>query len=361
MAASPPAPRPAADPGWPQRRAARAAARPGAAGQPARALGESAISICRGPRRAASPAASSRCSRPRRRSTGPRPRDVARRPTSCRFRRPRAWRAPSASPARSPPACSATSAPPADGSRWCAPWPSSGAASSAACWRRDPPHRGRRGDRSRPRCARGPLPDRAALARPGLEPAERVRPRRAVQVPEHARYRAGPDRCRPGAGPGLQPARHPDRPLAPQRAGLLGRRAAVAGAAGRDPLQRPRAVPERAQPDRRPAARDPRVRRHGRRQLRGQHAAGGRRAGRRDAARGDGPALRPPDRAAGRGQGRASARTSTAPSCPSAIKDAAGLPRLVAALRAAGYDAPLLRRSSRFENWLRVLERTWAA
>ena len=57
-------------------------------------------------------------------------------PTSCRFRRPRAWRAPSASPARSPPACSATSGRPADGSRSSAPRPSSRAASSAACWRR---------------------------------------------------------------------------------------------------------------------------------------------------------------------------------------------------------------------------------
>ena len=45
---------------------------------------------------------------------------------------------------------------------------------------------------------------------------------------------------------------------------------------------------------------------------------------------------------------------------PSAIKDAAGLPHLVAALRAAGYDEPLLRRLA-FENWLRVLERTWTA
>ena len=35
---------------------------------------------------------------------------------------------------------------------------------------------------------------------------------------------AGPDRCRRAPGPGLQPARHPDRRLAPQREGLLGRR-----------------------------------------------------------------------------------------------------------------------------------------
>jgi membrane dipeptidase len=43
---------------------------------------------------------------------------------------------------------------------------------------------------------------------------------------------------------------------------------------------------------------------------------------------------------------------------PSAIGDASGLPRVVEALRAAGYDEPLLRKLA-FENWLRVLELTW--
>jgi membrane dipeptidase len=43
---------------------------------------------------------------------------------------------------------------------------------------------------------------------------------------------------------------------------------------------------------------------------------------------------------------------------PKAIGDAAGLPRLVEALRAHGYGDAMLRRLC-FENWLRVLERTW--
>jgi membrane dipeptidase len=44
---------------------------------------------------------------------------------------------------------------------------------------------------------------------------------------------------------------------------------------------------------------------------------------------------------------------------PNAIKDAAGLPHLVEALRAAGYDRPLLEKLA-FRNWLRVLALTWA-
>jgi membrane dipeptidase len=43
---------------------------------------------------------------------------------------------------------------------------------------------------------------------------------------------------------------------------------------------------------------------------------------------------------------------------PSAIRDATGLPRVIEALRAAGYDQPLLRKLAS-ENWLRVLELTW--
>ncbi|MGH6942847.1 MAG: dipeptidase [Geminicoccaceae bacterium] len=45
---------------------------------------------------------------------------------------------------------------------------------------------------------------------------------------------------------------------------------------------------------------------------------------------------------------------------PSAIGDAAGLPRLLEALRAHGYDDALLRKLC-FANWLRVLGRTWRA
>jgi membrane dipeptidase len=45
---------------------------------------------------------------------------------------------------------------------------------------------------------------------------------------------------------------------------------------------------------------------------------------------------------------------------PRAIGDAAGLPRLLAALRDAGYDEAALRKLTH-ENWLRVLRRTWGA
>ncbi|MEQ8396528.1 dipeptidase [Thalassobaculum sp.] len=43
---------------------------------------------------------------------------------------------------------------------------------------------------------------------------------------------------------------------------------------------------------------------------------------------------------------------------PSEIKDAAGLPNLVAAMRAHGYGEPLMRKLC-WENWVGVLERTW--
>lgn len=43
---------------------------------------------------------------------------------------------------------------------------------------------------------------------------------------------------------------------------------------------------------------------------------------------------------------------------PAEIKDAAGLPKLLAAFRAAGYDEPTLRKLC-FDNWLSVLERSW--
>lgn len=43
---------------------------------------------------------------------------------------------------------------------------------------------------------------------------------------------------------------------------------------------------------------------------------------------------------------------------PAEIKDAAGLPNLVAAMRAHGYGEPLMRKLC-WENWVGVLERTW--
>ena len=45
---------------------------------------------------------------------------------------------------------------------------------------------------------------------------------------------------------------------------------------------------------------------------------------------------------------------------PAALHDAAGLPRLVAALRQHGYDKALLRKLGH-ENWFAVLDRTWRA
>lgn len=43
---------------------------------------------------------------------------------------------------------------------------------------------------------------------------------------------------------------------------------------------------------------------------------------------------------------------------PDELKDVAGLPRLVEALRSAGFDDPTLRKLA-YENWLRVLGQTW--
>lgn len=45
---------------------------------------------------------------------------------------------------------------------------------------------------------------------------------------------------------------------------------------------------------------------------------------------------------------------------PREIGDAAGLPKLIEALRARGYDEPALRKLA-YENWLRVLRKTWGA
>ena len=45
---------------------------------------------------------------------------------------------------------------------------------------------------------------------------------------------------------------------------------------------------------------------------------------------------------------------------PREIGDASGLPRLVEAMRRHGYDEATLRKIG-FENWLRILERTWGA
>jgi membrane dipeptidase len=43
---------------------------------------------------------------------------------------------------------------------------------------------------------------------------------------------------------------------------------------------------------------------------------------------------------------------------PQELGDVAGLPKLIAQLQQHGYDEPLLRKLA-YENWLRVLQRTW--
>jgi membrane dipeptidase len=43
---------------------------------------------------------------------------------------------------------------------------------------------------------------------------------------------------------------------------------------------------------------------------------------------------------------------------PTEVGDVAGLPRVLDALRSAGYDEPALRKLAH-ENWLRVLGTTW--
>ena len=66
-------------------------------------------------------------------------------------------------------------------------------------------YRRRRSDRCELRGAGRAARSGAALARPGVEPAECVRPRRAVPLPVVARHRARADRPRQGADRRLQP------------------------------------------------------------------------------------------------------------------------------------------------------------
>ena len=83
---------------------------------------------------------------------------------------------------------------------------------------------------------------RPALARAGVEPAERFGHGVPFRFPSVARHRARADAGRARARPALQRARHRRRPQPPQRAGLLGRRAHLEGAARRLALGRARAV-----------------------------------------------------------------------------------------------------------------------
>ena len=52
-------------------------------------------------------------------------------------------------------------------------------------------------------------------------------------------------------------------------------------------------------------------------------------------------------------------RTSTAAAVPDELGGVAGLPKLVDALRTAGYDDDDIEKITH-RNWLRVLEETWA-
>ena len=158
--------------------------------------------------------------------------------------------------------------------------------------------------------------------------------------------------------PRLQPHRHPRRRLAPERGGLLGRRPDQPGAARRHPLERARALAVLAQPHRPPARRDRRLGRRRRRQLRhGVSRQRGRHA-----------------RAGHPGRDRAP-RSTTSPErigidhvafgsdfegaeVPAELGGIAGLPRLVEAIRAAGYGEEEIAKITH-GNWLRVLDETW--
>ena len=86
-----------------------------------------------------------------------------------------------------------------------------------------PARRGRRADRPRPRRAGRAPRGRAALAGARLEPAEPVRDRRPVRVPRQPRPGARTHGRGARAGARVRGAAGADRPLAPQRARVLGR------------------------------------------------------------------------------------------------------------------------------------------
>ena len=108
---------------------------------------------------------------------------------------------------------------------------------------------------------------RAALARHHVEPAERVRARRAVRGARLARHRPGAHGRRPRARAGVQRARDPRRPRAPQRARVLGRRGGDRPAARGHPRLRARAHAHGPQPHRCAARRGRRLGRRRRRLL----------------------------------------------------------------------------------------------
>ena len=115
--------------------------------------------------------------------------------------------------------------------------------------------------------------------------------------------------------------------------------------------------PSTRKPHRPAARRHSRLRRDGRPQFRGQLPARGRDQGREHTPGRDGPAHRLPRRA-GRGRrGRLRLRLRRGLD-PREIGDVAGLPRLMSALADRGYDDMVLRKLA-YENWVRVLHKTW--
>ena len=147
-------------------------------------------------------------------------------------------------------------------------------------------YRGRRGDRSGVRDARRAASGGAALARPGVEPAECVRSRRAVPLSVVARHRARPDRSRQGADPRLQPAEHPDRPVASQREAASGTWPNSATRRWSPRIPTPmRSARIRATSPTSSLAAIRETERHGRREFRGELPARGRPPGQRHAGR----------------------------------------------------------------------------
>ena len=223
----------------------------------------------------------------------------------------------------------------------------------------DPPFRGRRADRPRAREPRRPLRTRAPLARPGLEPAERLCRGRSVPLSFLAGHRRWSVVGGQTARRGVQQPRDPDRPLPPQRTRLLGRRGAVGGAAGRQPLERARALAELAQPDRCSARRDRPLGRDRRHHL-----------PRRDADRGwrcrSGSSARAGNRPTsitswgGIGLGHVGFGSDfDGATVPTELGDASGLQRVAEALRDRGYSEPEVAKLAH-ANWLRVLRESWA-
>src|SRR3569832_2098191 len=86
-----------------------------------------------------------------------------------------------------------------------------------------------------------------------LEPRQHLRPRRALPLSCRSGHWRRVDGGWRTADPHLQRHEDTDRPVAHQRQGVLGRRAIVDGAAGRDAFKRACAVPRLAESHRPPA------------------------------------------------------------------------------------------------------------